>query len=58
MPETQVYSYLTATLDLSIPAEKGNLLITDHNGELIAEHRAAQPDMSHASSQTNQKTVP
>ncbi len=43
MPETQVYRYLTATLDLSIPADKGNLLIVDHNGELIATHNIPRP---------------
>lgn len=43
MPETQVYRYLTATLDLSIPTEKGNLLIADHNGELIAKHNVPRP---------------
>jgi len=43
MPETQVYTYLTAALDLSIPAQKGNLLITDHNGELIAKHNIPRP---------------
>lgn len=43
LPETQVYRYLTATLDLSIPAAKGNLLISDHNGELIATHNIPHP---------------
>ncbi len=43
MPKTQVYSYVTAVLDLSIPADEGNLLITDHHGELIATHNIARP---------------
>jgi len=43
MPETHVYRYLTATLDLSIPVGKGNLLITDHHGELIAAHNVPRP---------------
>ncbi|MCA1699136.1 MAG: hypothetical protein LC790_09660, partial [Actinobacteria bacterium] len=43
MPETQAYRYVTAVLDLSIPAEKGNLLITDHDGELIATDNVRRP---------------
>jgi len=43
MPETHVYSYLTAALDLSIPTEDGNLLISDHDGKLIATHNIPRP---------------
>ncbi|MGH2745363.1 MAG: helix-turn-helix domain-containing protein [Thermoleophilaceae bacterium] len=43
MPETQVYTYLTAALDLSIPTEEGNLHISDHDGELIATHNIPRP---------------
>lgn len=43
MPEPQIYRYLTATLDLSIPAEKDNLLATDHDGELISTHNIPRP---------------
>jgi len=43
MPETQVYRYVTAALDLSIPAKESNLLITDHHGELIAAHNIPRP---------------
>ncbi|MDQ3720323.1 MAG: hypothetical protein M3350_06025 [Actinomycetota bacterium] len=43
LPETQIYRYVTAALDLSIPAEKGNLLVSDHNGELIATHNIPSP---------------
>jgi hypothetical protein len=43
MPQTQVYRYVTAVLDLSLPAEKGNLLITGHDGELIATDNVRRP---------------
>ncbi len=43
LPEAQVYRYLTATLDLSIPAGEGNLLVTDHDGELLARHDIPHP---------------
>jgi len=43
MPETQVYRYVTATLDLSIPTEEGNLLVSDHDGELLATHNVPRP---------------
>jgi transposase InsO family protein len=43
MPETQVYRYVTAALDLSIPTGKGNLLISDHDGELIATDNVRRP---------------
>jgi len=45
MPETQVYRYVTAALDLSVPAQEGNLLIADHHGELIATHRIPRPGL-------------
>lgn len=41
MPETHVYRYVTAALDLSIPAQEDNLLVTDTDGEVVA--RASVP---------------
>jgi putative transposase len=35
MPERLAYHYVTATLDLALPVTEGNLLITDHHGELF-----------------------
>jgi putative transposase len=35
MPERTAYHYVTATLDLALPAAEGNLLVTDHDGELL-----------------------
>jgi transposase InsO family protein len=43
MPEKLVYRYVTAALDLEIPSEEGNLLITDTEGELVA--RASVPSL-------------
>ncbi|MGH2847012.1 MAG: helix-turn-helix domain-containing protein [Thermoleophilaceae bacterium] len=43
LPETQVYRYVTAALDLSVPAKEGNLLIADHDGELLATHNIPRP---------------
>jgi putative transposase len=43
MPESQVYRYLTATLDLSIPAGQANLLITDTEGELVTHASVPRP---------------
>jgi putative transposase len=48
MPQTQVYRYLTATLDLSIPAEEGNLLVADHHGELLGIHSVPAPGKCNA----------
>ncbi|MGH2712933.1 MAG: helix-turn-helix domain-containing protein [Thermoleophilaceae bacterium] len=43
LPETQVYRYVTATLDLSIPSGEGNLLIADHGGELVSREPLPRP---------------
>lgn len=43
LPETQVYRYVTATLDLSVPTEEGNLLVSDNDGELVARHSVRRP---------------
>jgi putative transposase len=41
MPATHVYRYVTAALDLAIPADEGNLLVSDTDGQLVL--RAAIP---------------
>jgi len=43
MPETHVYRYVTAALDLSIPVDEGNLLVIDTNGELVARTSVPRP---------------
>lgn len=43
MPETHVYRYVTATLDLAIPAGEGNLLISDTDGELVLRTNVPHP---------------
>ena len=43
MPETHVYRYVTATLDLAIPAGEGNLLVTDTDGELVLRGNVPRP---------------
>lgn len=43
MPETHVYRYLTAALDLAIPPEDGNLLVTDTDGELVTRSSLPHP---------------
>jgi transposase InsO family protein len=43
MPETHVYRYVTATLDLAIPANEGNLLVSDTDGELVTRASVSQP---------------
>jgi putative transposase len=35
LPERLAYHYVTATLDLALPVAEGNLLVTDHYGELV-----------------------
>lgn len=41
MPEALTYRYVTARLDLAIPAEHGNLIVCDHDGEIVT--RASLP---------------
>jgi putative transposase len=43
MPETHVYRYVTATLDLAIPQTDGNLLVSDTDGELVLRASMPQP---------------
>jgi hypothetical protein len=43
MPETHVYRYVTATLDLAIPIGEGNLLVADTNGEQVLRAEAPRP---------------
>jgi len=43
MPETHVYRYVTAALDLAIPAEEGNLLVTDTDGQLVTRTSVRHP---------------
>lgn len=42
MPDGSAYRYVTATLDLALPAEE-NLLVTDDQGELITTGRLPTP---------------
>lgn len=43
VPEQLVYDYVTATLDLAIPAPDGNLLISRTDGELAHRHSIPIP---------------
>ena len=43
MPEAHAYQYVTATLDLAIPAGEGNLLVTDTDGELVLRGNVPRP---------------
>lgn len=43
MPETHVYRYVTAALDLAIPPEEGNLFVTDTDGELVTKTSVRHP---------------
>jgi transposase InsO family protein len=43
MPETHVYRYVTATLDLATPAGQGNLLVADADGELVLRADVPRP---------------
>lgn len=46
MPERLTYRYVTATLDLAIPSQQGNLLVCDHEGELVQRASIARPSRS------------
>lgn len=43
MPETHVYRYVTATLDLAIPRTEQNLLVCDTDGELVIRASVPRP---------------
>jgi transposase InsO family protein len=43
MLETHVYRYVTAALDLAIPTQDGNLLITDTDGDLVLRANVPRP---------------
>lgn len=43
MPEGSAYQYVTATLDLALPADQHNLLICDDHGELLTTGRLTTP---------------
>jgi transposase InsO family protein len=43
MPETQLYRYVTATLDLAIPQADGNLIVSDTDGELVLRASVPRP---------------
>lgn len=43
MPETHVYRYVTATLDLAVPADEGNLLVSDTDGEQVVRASVSRP---------------
>src|SRR5918996_3902432 len=43
MPDGSAYRYVTATLDLALPADKHNLLVCDDQGELLATGRLSTP---------------
>jgi putative transposase len=43
MPQQLTHHYVTATLDLSLRAAQGNLLICDHEGELVTREGIAAP---------------
>lgn len=43
MPEHLTYRYVTASLDLAIPSQQGNLLVCDHEGELVQRTSIARP---------------
>lgn len=46
MPEHLTYRYVTATLDLAIPSQQGNLLVCDHEGELVQRASIVTPSRS------------
>jgi len=43
VPDTSAYQYLTAVLDLAVPAGQDNLLVSDEHGELITTARLSLP---------------
>jgi hypothetical protein len=43
MPDGSAYQYLTATLDLAVPADEHNLLISSDQGELLTTARLPTP---------------
>jgi putative transposase len=43
MPDGSAYQYVTATLDLALPADKHNLLVCDDHGELLTTGRLSTP---------------
>lgn len=43
MPETHVYRYVTAVLELAIPTGEKNLLVTDTDGELVLRTEVPSP---------------
>lgn len=43
VPDTSAYQYLTAVLDLVIPAGQDNLLVSDEHGELITAAQLRVP---------------
>jgi putative transposase len=43
MPDGSAYQYVTATLELALPADKHNLLVCDDHGELLTTGRLATP---------------
>lgn len=46
MPEHLTYRHVTATLDLAIPSQQGNLLVCDHEGELVQRASIVTPSRS------------
>jgi putative transposase len=43
MPDGSAYQYVTATLDLALPAREHNLLVCDDHGELLTTGRLTTP---------------
>lgn len=43
MPETHVYRYVTAALDLAVPAGEGNLTVANTDGELVLRTDLPRP---------------
>ena len=43
MPDGSAYQYVTATLDLALPAGEHNLLVCDDQGELLTTGRLSTP---------------
>lgn len=43
MPETHVYRYVTATLDLEVPDGEGNLVVSDADGEFVLRANVPRP---------------
>ena len=43
MPDGSAYQYVTATVDLALPAEEHNLLVSDDSGELLTTARLRTP---------------